>query len=76
MKVIASFFVVVAVVCGFAGLGTLSQATEGVGFVSAACLAAIFARLAQASHFQDQQIEKLEAIRLEAVKQSSKTLGV
>lgn len=49
MSFISGFLVVCAAVAGFAGLATLSEATTGVGFIALGCLAAIFARIAQAA---------------------------
>jgi hypothetical protein len=72
MNVIVVLFVLIAAFCGLAGVASLSQATQGVGFLTAGCLAAIFARLIQAAHQHARSMEAMDAIRLEAVKQTSK----
>lgn len=59
MAVVA--LVVLAVLGLVAGLLTLSQATVGVGAVGAACLFAIFARMAQANRQHQQLVDTLRA---------------
>jgi len=44
----ASVLMGLAVLSGLVGLGMISQATLGVGFVAGGCLLAILARMAQA----------------------------
>jgi len=44
----AIVLILVAVVAAIVGAGSLSNATVGVGLMAAACLLAIFARIAQA----------------------------
>lgn len=45
---LSALAILAAMALGFFGLATLTQATQGVGLVASACLAAIFARILQA----------------------------
>ena len=48
------------------GLGSLTQATEGVGLVAGACVLGIYARIAQASRHRDQVLKALAEARTPA----------
>jgi hypothetical protein len=41
------------------GLGSLTQATQGVGLIAAACALGLYARMAQASHHRDQLLKAI-----------------
>jgi hypothetical protein len=45
------------------GLGSLTQATVGVGLVAGASVLAIYARMAQASHHRDQLLKAIAEAR-------------
>lgn len=54
--------VIVAVLVGLLGAGSLSPATMGVGIVCGGCLLAILARIAQASAHHAEQKKIAQAI--------------
>lgn len=62
MEGIAILLAIVAFLTAGAALLFTSQATLGVGIMAGACLLAIFARLAQASHHNRQTTKLLERI--------------
>lgn len=53
--------IAISVFMGLLGLNFLTVATQGVGWVGIACLIAIFARMAQAGHHQQQLLEAIWA---------------
>lgn len=61
MSTLAVILVIVACISGLIGFLALSQATTGVGLLAGACLAAILARMAQASHHQGQLTRLMRA---------------
>ena len=58
----AIILVILALISGVIGFFSISQATTGVGFLAAACLLAILARISQADKHHKEVIEQQNAI--------------
>ena len=65
-----TILVILAILSGVGGLGTMSQATMGVAFIAGGCLLGILARIAQAAAHQEKQQDRLDKliVHLEAVR--------
>ena len=61
MIFLAVLFGLIAVAVGLDGMGSLTQATLGVGTLAGACLLAVFARLFQASAHHSEVMQALRA---------------
>lgn len=58
--VMAGGLIVLSAVALLGGMGTLTQATQGVGLICIACYMLILARIAQASAIAKQMLNKMD----------------
>lgn len=59
-KLFGMLFGIVAFLCGIGGLGSLSQATYGVGLICLGAVFGILARLLQAEVYNKEQQERID----------------